>query len=159
VGEGPGWDAHTTQRMVLVPLLDDETGSRWPVFSHAVKSFGVEGMYSFPLSVGTIRIGAIDLYADATSFTPAIVAEATLLVATASTDVLRYALDHLEDVPSEDGPYSRREVLQATGMVVAQMRVNPDDALLLIRAHAFATGRPVRDVAADVTARKISFLP
>jgi hypothetical protein len=42
-------------------------------------------------------------------------------------------------------------------MVIAQARVAPDDALMLIRARAFATGRSVRDIAADVVARRIDW--
>lgn len=159
VGEGPGWDAHSSQVTVLVPTIDESSRERWPMFSRAISALAVEGMYSFPLSVGTLRIGSLDLYADSTSFTPAVVAKATDLAASTSVDLLRYALDHRNDDASGDGPYSRREVLQATGMVIAQMRVPADDALLLIRAHAFATGRPVRDVAADITARRITFEP
>jgi hypothetical protein len=36
---------------------------------------------------------------------------------------------------------SRREIHQATGMVLAQLNIAVDDAALLLRAHAFASGR------------------
>ncbi len=42
-------------------------------------------------------------------------------------------------------------------MVVAQLRVAPDDALLIIRAHAFASGRTVREVAEAIISRDIDF--
>jgi hypothetical protein len=40
-------------------------------------------------------------------------------------------------------------------MAAAQLGVSVEDALLVLRAHAFATERPVRDVAADVIARRL----
>ena len=35
---------------------------------------------------------------------------------------------------------SRAEVSQATGMVVAQLKIGPAEALVRLRAHAYATG-------------------
>jgi hypothetical protein len=51
--------------------------------------------------------------------------------------------------------YSRREVHQATGMVVAQLDVVAAEALLIIEAHAFAAGVTVRALAADIVARRV----
>jgi hypothetical protein len=42
-------------------------------------------------------------------------------------------------------------------MVMAQMHSTPDDALLILQGHAFASSRPLRDVAADVVARTLDF--
>jgi hypothetical protein len=42
-------------------------------------------------------------------------------------------------------------------MVMSQMRSTPADALLMIRAYAFAEGIGVRDVAALVIARSLDF--
>jgi hypothetical protein len=40
----------------------------------------------------------------------------------------------------------RSEVYQATGMIVGQLDVNPVDALLRLRAHAFAHGMTAMEV-------------
>jgi ANTAR domain len=48
---------------------------------------------------------------------------------------------------------SRAEVSQATGMLVAQLGVEPADALVRLRAHAYATGRSSTDVARDILDR------
>jgi hypothetical protein len=60
---------------------------------------------------------------------------------------------------------SRAEVSQATGMLVAQGRgrnvafrsleVEPAEALVRLRAHAFATGRSATDVACDILDRRL----
>jgi AmiR/NasT family two-component response regulator len=49
------------------------------------------------------------------------------------------------------------QVHQASGMVKVQAGVSIDEALLMLRAHAFATGRPVAGVAKDVVERRLRF--
>jgi hypothetical protein len=60
--------------------------------------------------------------------------------------------------PWWDGSWNdRAEVHQATGMILAQLDVSAQDAFVRLRAHAFATGRPLADVARDVVARRLVF--
>ncbi|MDO9398657.1 MAG: ANTAR domain-containing protein [Herbiconiux sp.] len=160
VAQGPGWDAHSTQSPVCVPDLDAVPAGRWPLYLSGVSGSPVHAVYSFPLSIGGLRIGAVDLYSESTAtFADSTVVEASVLADAAATGVLRYSLQHRHGAEGDDGPHSRREVHQATGMVIAQMQVDADDALLLIRAHAFASGRSVRETAADITSRRISLEP
>ena len=49
------------------------------------------------------------------------------------------------------------QVHQASGMVKIQAGVTIEEAFLMLRAHAFATGRPVADVAKDVVERRLRF--
>ena len=49
----------------------------------------------------------------------------------------------------------RAQVYQASGMVAVQLRIPVADALLRLRAHAFATGISVGFVAADIVARRL----
>jgi AmiR/NasT family two-component response regulator len=53
----------------------------------------------------------------------------------------------------------RAELFQAQGMVMVQLGVSLADALARIRAHAYATNRPLREVAADIVARRLRFDP
>jgi hypothetical protein len=46
-------------------------------------------------------------------------------------------------------------VYQAVGMVVAQLRVSPFEALARLRAHAFAEGRTLDEVAMAVVERRL----
>lgn len=156
-GEGPCWDALKTQDAVLIPRLDSIAATRWPAFRHAIAGLPVQGIYSFPLTIGTLQIGAVDLYAESPdALSPAAIVDATGLAEQAAVGVLEHAMQHRDDTPEDDGPFSRREVHQATGMVIAQLRVPAAHALLMIRAHAYASGRPVREIAADITARRIT---
>ena len=56
------------------------------------------------------------------------------------------------------GPWdSRAQIHQATGMVTAQLGVHPEDAIALLRAHAFAQSWPLARVAAAVVDRELDF--
>ena len=54
---------------------------------------------------------------------------------------------------------TRTEIHQATGMVSAQLEVSAADALVRLRAHAYAEGRTLSDVAADVLGRRLRLPP
>jgi hypothetical protein len=49
----------------------------------------------------------------------------------------------------------RAQVHQAAGMVSIQLEISVAEALLRIRAHAFATGLSIGVVAADIVARRL----
>lgn len=51
---------------------------------------------------------------------------------------------------SELNTITRAEVSQATGMLVGQLDVDPAEALVRLRAHAYATGRSATEVARDI---------
>ena len=164
LGEGPCWLAAATRRPVLEPDVRGAVGTTWPLARQAMHENGLGAVFAFPLVVAGLSLGAVDLYSrTARDITDQQVTDATGLARIVARQVLRRAL-LAADAPQEDtgsweGRFSRREVHQATGMVVAQMRIPPDDALLVLRGHAFATGRSVRDVAEDVVGRVLDFTP
>lgn len=51
----------------------------------------------------------------------------------------------------------RAVVHQAAGMISVQLGVDVAEALLRLRAHAFATGRSMADLAAEVVERRVRF--
>ena len=55
----------------------------------------------------------------------------------------------------DDGGPDEVVVHQASGMVSVQLGIAVAAALSVLRAHAFAEDRPLREVAADVVARRI----
>lgn len=160
LGEGPCWDALASREPVLRPSTTDAR-VEWPAFGEALANDGgtaaVASVFAFPLAIGSLDIGAIDLY----SVTPAVLDDGQVegagsMATIASWQVLRRVLGD-SDGHDAAPAHSRREVHQATGMVLAQLGVTAEEAGLLLRAHAFATGRPVRELAADVVARRIDF--
>ena len=52
---------------------------------------------------------------------------------------------------------SRARIHQATGMVMAQLRLTPDDAMALIRAHAYAHRQNLNAISDDIIARALDF--
>jgi hypothetical protein len=160
-GVGPCWDALRTHAPVLVSNVQHTVAPRWPTLHDAIAASGIHAVFAFPMIVGTLEIGAVDLYLDTPEpFTPVQVTRASALADIAAMLVLNQALAAQpahEGEPESEGPYSRRDVHQATGMVIAQTKVSADDALLLIRARAFANGRSVREIASQIISRQITF--
>ena len=65
LGEGPCIDAVHAGAPVLVPDLqhsEDLRAERWPAFLPGAIAAGVRAVFAFPLQIGAITIGALDLY-------------------------------------------------------------------------------------------------
>lgn len=153
LGEGPSWQSVRERRTILEPDLH-RSPSTWPVFADAAFGMSTQAVLAIPLSVGVVELGALGLYADdPVMLTRHEVDAVVALVAIAATQVLRRTFSRMDGPDADD--YSRREVHQATGMVVAQLDVVAAEALLIIEAHAFAAGVTVRALAADIVARRI----
>lgn len=102
------------------------------------------------MRVGAIRVGVLDLYRDRVGPLSADVLTEALSFADAATLVLLNAqagYPVLVPVPVLD---DRAEVHQATGVVSVQAGVGLAEALVLLRARAFADQRPIGDLARDV---------
>ena len=159
LGEGPSWDAMNFVRPVLEPDLRNRSSTIWPAFLPAILDEDVSAMFAFPLAVGPLRIGAVDLYStqpltlDATQSK-----QAGAMADDVGKQVLRRALQVADGENDDIGnAHSRRLVHQATGMVLAQLRIAADDARLVIQGHAFATGRSMMEVAQDIVERRLGF--
>lgn len=160
LGEGPCWEALRTRLPVLEPDLQHSGGTGWPGAREALRSLDIGSLYAFPLFVGDLSVGSVDLYSqESRKLAQRAVDDVTVLAAIASRHLLRRALDDLENGEEglAEGPYSRREMHQASGMVAAQLSIGVDDALLVLRGRAFSSDRSVGEVAADVVARRLNF--
>jgi hypothetical protein len=164
LGEGPRWEALRTRSPVLLPNVRRGPHDAWPVFAKSLLELDVAALFVFPLALGALDIGVAELYSSATGpLTPAEQSTALQLADATTWRLLRQLLALAPGdgtyAPSDGSPLSRREVHQATGMVLAQAGTTARDALLLMRAHAFAEGRTVREVARDVVNRSLDFTP
>jgi hypothetical protein len=159
LGEGPCWDAVTHGSPVFEPDIRDAPRRRWTTFSEALSNENVGALFAFPLSIGPTRFGALDLY----NQTPVELEDeeakqAGAMAAIISRHVLRRAMRLAGELEHEgESRHSRRAVHQATGFVIAQLGVSPEDAHLLIQGHALARERSMNAVAEDIIARRLTF--
>ena len=64
LGEGPCMDAYEQQRPVLEPDLGAASTTRWLAFTTPAVEAGVRAVFGFPLQLGAVRLGALNLYRD-----------------------------------------------------------------------------------------------
>lgn len=152
LGEGPGRDASTTGRRVGGPLLS-EGPDLWPMLSEAVRAqLSPLHVLALPLAVGADPLGVLTLHREG-AFSAEEEETAQFLADAIGAAILRDA-----DARSDRAtiPWlTRSRVHMATGMVVSQLGVPPEDALALIRAYAFAHDQSVNQVAEEIVGRRV----
>ncbi|MDX6319582.1 MAG: hypothetical protein QOD35_2982 [Nocardioidaceae bacterium] len=161
LGEGPCVEASQSRRPVLQPDLGVTGGSRWPLFGPAVLRAGIAAIFAFPLQVGAIRLGVLDLYRDSPGMLRESELDEALAYADAATELIlelqgQAQGDALHPALSEGFAYSP-VIHQATGMISAQAGIGVGDALLLLRARAYAAERPLTDIAKEVVDRRLQW--
>jgi GAF domain-containing protein len=161
LGEGPCVEAMATSRPVLVPDVADGAMSRWPMYALAVQEYDVRSVFAFPLRTGAASIGVLDVFRTrAGRMTQEDVAQSLTFAEIARTTMLD-GQDKAADGGMPDGfdeaPGYHAEVFQAQGMVMVQLGVSLAEALLRMRAYAYAQERPLAEVARDVVARTLRF--
>jgi hypothetical protein len=158
LGEGPCRESCSLGRPVLVPDVAAAV-SRWTGYSPALLAHGVQAVFAFPLQVGAVRLGALDVYQERAGPLPDPVLGQALAFAEAAMTALLDSQQQSRDdggVRADDGTLSGPLVLyQAQGMVHVQLGVGLGEALARLRAHAFAQDRSLTDVARDVIAHKL----
>lgn len=156
VGEGPGEDAYARGGAVLVPDVGVEQ-VRWPGFAQAALSEGVGAVFAFPLVVGGIRFGMLELYRRRRGELPgSALADATMLALLAIDAVLGDA-EQARRAGREwpRSALSSQDVHVAIGMLAALLHLSLEDAFVRLRGHAYAAQRPILEVARDILARRI----
>ena len=162
LGEGPGMDAGAGNLTLIADLDVERATGRWPVFAPTAVKAGVRAMFALPLRIGGVRLGVMSLYrATAGELDREQLADALMLADTACALLLdaEFLRPNATSSPPEQAGTHHPEVHQATGMVTAQLQVSAATALVRLRAHAYAHDRRLRDVAADVVARRLRFDP
>jgi hypothetical protein len=164
LGEGPCLDSVTHRAPVLVRDLADRDEARWPVYGPAMLDLQIRGVCAMPVVIAGEYVGALDLFRirpgllDGEQFAGAVAAAE--LASVPLLDLLDADLQAAVNDPSSNAwaelhELSRAEVSQATGMLVAQLGVEPAEALVRLRAHAYATGRSSTDVSRDILDRRL----
>ncbi len=155
LNEGPALDAHLLGGPALEPFLAKASG-RWPFFSPAAVGLGVGAVFSFPLQMGVIRLGALNLFRrEPGLMTTAQLSDALVLADVATQDIIDLQAEGALRLRLSNRFAERARVHQATGMVAAQIESDMGSALARIRGYAFANEISIFEVAEEVIARRL----
>jgi hypothetical protein len=161
LSEGPCWTALATDAPVLETDLVQRPNSAWPAFNEAVRSEPVGAVFAFPVAFGPFPLGAVDVYVpQPATIDDDAVRQTRTLASAVGRRVLRRALRSIaeeDEALLDRSPSSRRVVHQATGVVLAQLDISPEDAYLLLQGHAFARRTTMRRVAEEILDGTVRF--
>jgi hypothetical protein len=164
LGEGPCLDSVALRAPVLIADLANGNDGRWPAYGPAMLDYKIRGIFAIPVVVAGEFVGALDLFRAQPGELPvdqlagAVVAAELAgmpLLDLMHSDLQAAVNDPDSDAWAEFNALSRTEVSQATGMLVAQLGVESAEALVRLRAHAYATNRSATDVARDILDRRL----
>jgi hypothetical protein len=158
LGEGPCIDTYRGGRPVMEPDLANPETVRWPEFTKPAVDAGVQAIFGFPLQIGAIRIGALDLYRDE----PGDLSSTQFADALIMAEVITHAVLELQAgaapgaFASElDISATRMVVHQATGMLSAQLDLPISEAMTRLRGYAIANELTLDDVSRSVVDRSL----
>lgn len=156
VGEGPSRDAYLTNS-VQIAEFTEEGDARWPLMHQHGRRLGFEGtMTAAPLRPHDEVIGT--LTAHWRSHQPSV--DTTLAeflgVAIGAALLQDPNVGKRGEVHGEVWS-ARSQIHQATGMIISQVGVRPEDALALLRGQAFAQNTTLLDIAQQIVDRRINF--
>ena len=159
LGEGPCIDAFAARHPVLTADLTSEAMTRWPVYGPAAYAAGVRAVFAFPLQFGAARLGVMEVIRGR----PGSLTDNERTTALVFADVTVEALLAYQEGAAgrdDDGDLNvlrRNRLFQAQGMVMVQLGISIGEALVRMRAHAYAENRRLDDVARDVVDRTLNF--
>jgi len=162
LGEGPQWAAAQSGAIVRITDVASATHDAWPVFGEELSQLDIGAVFCVPIQMGAVTLGVATLYCTSPrELTPdqevTALAIASAVAAPAAHEALRVATDEGPALESTVAPSLRREVHQATGMILVQLNTSATVAYSRLQAYAFAQGRTVQDVAHDVVAGTLIF--
>ena len=164
LGEGPCLDSVAHRTPILAVDLSGPNEHRWPSFGPAMLFHHIRSVYGIPVVVAGEFVGALDLFREQPGQLPPDHLSGAIVAAELAgipfldlldTDLQAAIADPNSNAWAELNALSRAEVGQATGMLVAQLEIEPAEALVRLRAHAYATGHSATDVARDILDRRL----
>jgi hypothetical protein len=159
LGEGPCVDAYQQDQVVAEPDLAESAAPRWLAFTPPALAAGVRAVFGYPLRVGGVRLGALNLYrSSASPLTDDQHADALVMADVAARWVLEAQAGAPPDALAaelEIGADFHFAVHNAAGMISAQLEISVTEALIRLRAFAFTSDLLLADVARDIIARRL----
>lgn len=153
LGEGPGPTAFGSGEPAHGLLVGDGQESPWPLLARSARELADRiAVWAFPMLAPRTAMGTITLYRRGGERLAQ-----PLEVGAFLADAVGAALVRDAQESAGSGWRSRDRVNQAVGMVVAQLKVPPDDALALLRALAFSHAVSMDEVAEGIVSRRWDF--
>lgn len=160
LGEGPtrrAFHDEVPQAADFGAGVDAVRDVRWPLLLEHVRELPFDGsVLSVPLRPSGTVIGCLTVHRQ-DRFERVAETTADFLSVAIGTALLHDSAAGRPDDLYREVWTARAEIHQATGMVISQVRVRPEDALALLRAQAFASGTSLVDVARSVVRRHLDF--
>ena len=161
LGEGPQSSVVRSGKMVMVPDVASGGHDDWPVLGAALGELPVGAIFCVPIQMGAVTVGVATLHSDKPlSLDHHQQATALMIASAIAGGAVQQAMMSVIDeaaVESAAAPALRREVHQATGIVLVQLDTTATVAYARLQAYAFANGRTVLTVARDVVAGSLTF--
>lgn len=163
-GEGPCLEAVARGRPVLIADLAG-VQDRWPVYAGAVLDAGVSAVFALPVRLSARPVGALDLYRDRRGpLSEQDLAGAMLAAELAALPLLDMMAWHAQwdSGGQQDDGWTQLasldlvEVYQATGMIMGALDVAATEALVRLRAYAFAQGLTAGQAAWTIVERQVT---
>jgi len=157
LGEGPCIDAAASGSPVLVADLSDPAeglGGRWRFFQDEASRIGVRAVFAFPIRIGAISLGTLDLF----RLSSGPLGDRELTRALLAVDALAAAMLDFDTYQHGDDLLSPRMVVhQAAGIAMVQLGTSIEQAMLRLRATAYAEGVSINTLAADLVSGRRHF--
>lgn len=159
LGEGPGHETIRQRTTVFSDQLLTGPSEQWPVFAAQARALGIGAVFTFPLHLGSISVGAFEVC----RITPGKLSVPELIdlshlasLATSALLLMQSGLQEgdLMDLLEARDPNQLR-VHQAMGMAAEQASVSLSDGLALLRAYALANDLSLTEVAELIVTRRI----
>jgi hypothetical protein len=164
LGEGPCVEAISTAAPSLRPDLNRPADGRLPGFTSAALQRDVQAVFSLPVYLAAVPVGALDLYRhapgemDFTALGGALLAAE--LAALPLLDLMGLDFDAAMNDESSNAweqlsALTRVEVFRAAGIVIGQLQVSAAEALVRIRGYAYAHDMTASQVAFEILERRL----
>jgi hypothetical protein len=143
LGEGPAVDACRGDAAEEADLLT-AVGPRWETYGPEAVALGARAVFGYPIQLGAVRFGALSLFrASPGPLSEGQSSDGYLMASVLGRAILTtQAGGSPETLVGELDGASMLDfrVHQAAGMVAVQGSMSVKDALVILRAHAFAIG-------------------
>ena len=154
LGEGPLVEAFATR------LAFEATNTREPArhgwLSLDLDAEGIGAALAFPMIVDDACLGALTLYrAEPGGLSDGQRALAAMAADAAALETASHLLAARDADRSVSALFRIDALQQAVGIVMDQLTVTADEAIVRIRAHAYHTDRPAADVVDDLRHRRL----